>query len=148
MHNREIKLKPLKRFTTRYTHLSHAFAAEPAVLEWTTTSSFTNWDFVCVEQKTQEPLTRFSSNVWAVKKLGFIEFMGTPSQARKEELLVTGSTLFYCMLARSQNVFAFFGAIFADTSPVRAEGAQIERTTEIDSGRGEQASVGVGANAN
>ena len=132
VHGREIKLKPLKRFTTHYTHLSHAFAEEPTVLEWTTTSSFTNWDFICLDQKTQEPLARFSSNIWAVKKIGFIEFMGTPSRALKEELLVTGMTLFYCMLSRTQNIFAFFGAIFANTGPIGAEEAGRERTIEMD----------------
>ncbi|KAI5357226.1 hypothetical protein Slin15195_G054650 [Septoria linicola] len=136
VNGQDIKLKPLKKFTTHYTQLSHAYprkdgSNEPTTLEWTTTSSFTNWDFICLDQQTQEPIARFSSNIWAVKKVGSIDFMGNPSQELKEELVVAGVTLFYCMLSRSQNIFAFFGAIFADTGPIGAEEAGRERTIEM-----------------
>lgn len=44
--------------------------------------------------------------------------MGEPSLVLKEEVLVTGFTLYYCMLVRMNNLGSFFGAFFAKPGPV------------------------------
>lgn len=83
-------------------------------MTWTTSSNFVNWDFVCLDENS-EPVARFSSNVWAVKKLGFIEFMSDKANdpAAREEIVVIGLTIYYTMLLRMNNIFQLFGAAFA-----------------------------------
>ena len=63
----------------------------------------------------QMPVAKFSANAWAIKKVGKIEFPGpkADSDAVRDEIVVTGLMLFYCMLFRASNIFAFFGAIFS-----------------------------------
>lgn len=124
VHGRKGILKALKRWQTEYTHLSYAYSDSdsPVPMTWTSSSGFKTWDFICLNER-QEPVARFSSNVWAVKKLGKIEFMGPKAEdpAAREEIMVTGMTLFYCMLLRTTNVLSFFGAIFARPGAIKTE---------------------------
>ncbi|KXT17258.1 hypothetical protein AC579_5804 [Pseudocercospora musae] len=92
---------------------------------WKTSWSLKNWDFIC--SGPDQAIARFSSNTWAVSKAGKFEFMGTPSKALKEEILVIGFTLFYCMLYRANSLPAFPGAFFASTGPVK-EGEDLSRS--------------------
>ncbi|ODH49702.1 hypothetical protein GX48_04227 [Paracoccidioides brasiliensis] len=138
IRGRTITLKALKRFRTEYTHLSYAFAKggggingaapepepepEPVPMTWTSSSGFKTWDFVCLDEN-QMPLAKFSANAWSLKKVGHITLIGsniaaatdsdTISDAVREEIVVTGLTLFYCMVLRSSSILSFFGAIFA-----------------------------------
>ncbi|KAF2178158.1 hypothetical protein K469DRAFT_456224, partial [Zopfia rhizophila CBS 207.26] len=112
-----VTLKALKRFKTEYTHLSHAFSNNdaPVPMTWTSTSGFKTWDFICLDTQ-QMPVAKFSANAWAVKKVGNIEFLGSKaatSDAVRDEIVVTGLTLFYCMVLRSSSILSFFGAIFS-----------------------------------
>ncbi|KAF7192865.1 hypothetical protein HII31_05779 [Pseudocercospora fuligena] len=132
VNGQAIQIRANKRWITEYTHLSHAYPSatgEPVTLKWKTSWSLKNWDFICLGPD-QEPIARFSSNIWAVTKVGKFEFMGTPSKALKEEILVTGFTLFYCMLYRANSLPAFFGAFFASTGPVKEKQQQ---ETELQS---------------
>ncbi|EEH36027.2 hypothetical protein PAAG_00350 [Paracoccidioides lutzii Pb01] len=130
IRGRTITLKALKRFRTEYTHLSYAFAKgsinsaapEPVPMTWTSSSGFKTWDFICLDEK-QMPLAKFSANAWSLKKVGNITLIGsniaaatgsdTISDAVREEIVVTGLTLFYCMVLRSTSILSFFGAIFS-----------------------------------
>ncbi|KAK4502154.1 hypothetical protein PRZ48_005577 [Zasmidium cellare] len=110
-------IKALKRYTTGYTHPSQAyrtFGGSPMNMTWTSSTNFKNWDFVCLDEN-QEPVARFASNVWAVRKLGFIEFMGDKASdpAAREEIVVVGLTIYYTMLLRMNNIFQLFGAVAA-----------------------------------
>jgi hypothetical protein len=116
IHSRKGTLKAQRRFKTEYSYLSRAFSDNDSLvtMTWTSSSGFKTWDFVCMDEQ-QVPVARFSANVWAIKKVGKIEFLGpkADSDAVRDEIVVTGLTLFYCMLLRANNIFAFFGAIFS-----------------------------------
>jgi len=116
IHGQPIELKAQKRFKTEYMHLSHAFSDTdaPTPMYWTSNAGCKAWDFICLDQN-QLPVAKFSANVWAVKKIGTIEFLGSKamSDAARDEIVVTGITLFYCMLLRCNNVLSLFGAIFS-----------------------------------
>lgn len=112
-----VTLKALKRFKTAYTHLSYAFSNTdaPVPMTWTSTSDFKTWDFICLDVD-QNPVAKFSANIWAVKKVGNIKFMAsksTLSDAMRDEIVVTGLTLYSCMVLRSNNILSLFGAIFS-----------------------------------
>ena len=125
MRGRRGKLKALKRWQTQYTHLSHTYAddpspsAAPVGMTWASSSGFKTWDFVCLDEA-QMPVARFSANMWDVRRLGRIEFMGplAGSAEAREEILIVGLTLLYCMLHRTMSIFSFFGAIFARPGPL------------------------------
>lgn len=89
-------------------------ADKPVTLTWTSGSDFKTWDFVCVDEH-QMPVTRFVANVWAVKTVGRIEFLGSRagSEALRDGIVVTGLTLIYCMALRSASLLSFFGVFFA-----------------------------------
>ncbi|KAL9027710.1 MAG: hypothetical protein Q9196_003805 [Gyalolechia fulgens] len=124
LHGRKGTIKALKRWKTSYTHLSNAFApspdSPPVTMTWTSSSNFKTWDFICLDEQ-QMPVAKFSANLWAIKKVGDIEFMGpkSASVAARDEIVVTGLTLFCCMVARMNNLLTFFGAIFARTGPIK-----------------------------
>lgn len=105
-----------KRWKTVYTHRSLNFSdtESPVTMTWTSDCGFKTWDFVCVDDQ-QMPVAKFSANAWGMTKIGKIEFMGPKAddRAAQEEIMVTGITLFYCMMLRCNNIFNFFGAVFA-----------------------------------
>lgn len=116
LHGQKAHLLAQKRWRTMYTHRSLNFSdtESPVTMTWTSDCGFKNWDFVCVDEN-QMPVAKFSANAWGVTKIGKVEFMGSKAddRAAQEEILVTGITLFYCMVVRCNNIFNFFGAIFA-----------------------------------
>ncbi|KAG0646622.1 hypothetical protein D0Z07_7488 [Hyphodiscus hymeniophilus] len=116
LRGKPIKLEAMKRFKTEYSHLSQAYSDtdEPVPLRWTSGCGFKTWDFICVDSQ-ESPVAKFSANIWATKKIGNIEFLGPKanSEALREEIMVTGLTLFYCMVLRMNNIFSLFGAIFS-----------------------------------
>lgn len=83
-------------------------------MTWTSSTNFVKWDFICSDEN-GEAVARFSSNVWAVRKLGFVEFMGERAEdpRAREELTIIGLTIYYTMLLRMNNIFQLFGAIAA-----------------------------------
>lgn len=120
-HGQHIKLKALKRFKTSYEHysLTYSDTDTPVVMTWTSASDFKTWDFICLDPN-QEPTAKFSANIWALKKIGKIEFLGpkvAKSEVLREEIVVTGLTLFYCMVLRVNSLVSFFGTIFARPGP-------------------------------
>ncbi|KAL8820042.1 MAG: hypothetical protein Q9223_001648 [Gallowayella weberi] len=122
VHGRKGTLKALKRWKTAYTHLSYALADNPdspVAMTWASSSGFKTWDFVCLDEQ-QMPVAKFSANWWSLKKIGNIEFLGprAASTALREEIVVTGLTLLYCMLLRTNSLLSFFGAIFARPGPI------------------------------
>ena len=124
IHGRKRQLKALKRFKISYTHLSSAFSStsSPVTMTWTSNCGFKTWDFICLDEQ-QNAVAKFTANVWVVNKVGNIEFLGLKanSQAAREEIVITGLTLFYCILLRSTNILSFFGAIFARLGPIESE---------------------------
>jgi hypothetical protein len=123
IHGQKRQLKALKHFKISYTHLSSAFSStsSPVTMTWTSNCGFKTWDFICLDEQ-QNAVARFTANVWAVKKVGNIEFLGLKanSQAAREEIIITGLTLYYCILLRSTSLLSFFGAIFARPGPIES----------------------------
>jgi hypothetical protein len=61
-------------------------------MTWTSSGGcFKTWDFVCMDEQ-QIPVAKFSANLWAIKKVGRIEFLGlkADSDAVRDEIVVTG----------------------------------------------------------
>ncbi|KAE8445935.1 hypothetical protein EG329_012714 [Mollisiaceae sp. DMI_Dod_QoI] len=118
------KIKALKRFKTEYTYLSSAFSGTdaPVTMTWTANYGLKTWDFVCLDMK-QVSVARFSVNVWGIKRIGDVEFLGSKAtnEAAREEIVITGLTLFYCMYIRIFSVLSLFGAVLARPGPVDQE---------------------------
>ncbi|TVY52986.1 hypothetical protein LCER1_G005143 [Lachnellula cervina] len=116
LHGQAIELRAQKRFKTQYMHLSRSFSDTdaPVPMYWTSNSGFTTWDFICLDQN-QLPVAKFSAAVWAVTKIANIEFLGEKAMTdeARDEIVVTGITLYCCMLLRCNNVLSLFGAIFS-----------------------------------
>ncbi|KAJ5130219.1 uncharacterized protein N7515_006258 [Penicillium bovifimosum] len=116
LHGQKAHLLAQKRWKTVYTHRSLNFSDtdSPVTMTWTSDCGFKSWDFVCVDEQ-QMPVARFAANCWALTKVGKIEFIGPKAESRaaQEEIMVTGITLFYCMMLRANSIFNFFGAVFA-----------------------------------
>ncbi|KAL8807175.1 MAG: hypothetical protein Q9182_000857 [Xanthomendoza sp. 2 TL-2023] len=148
VQGRKGTLKALKRWKTAYTHLSYALADSPdspVVMTWASSSGFKTWDFVCLDEQ-QMPVAKFSANWWSLRKIGNIEFLGpkATSTALREEIVVTGLTLLYCMLLRTNSLLSFFGAIFARPGPIKkgtAGATQQETRQASDDGPGSRQEI-------
>ena len=127
VHGQKGTLKALKRFQTKYTHLSHAFSddGKPVPMTWTASCGVKKWDFICMDQH-QNPVAKLSVNIWAVRKLGGFEFTGPKADSveLREEIIVTGLTLFYCMFLRCNSILSLVGAVFARPGPLEAPEAE------------------------
>ncbi|KAJ5833674.1 hypothetical protein N7474_001985 [Penicillium riverlandense] len=115
LHGFKGTIKAQKRLKTSYTHQSRAYSetGSPVTMAWTSHSGFKTWDFVCMDEN-QIAVAKFAANMWGVKKVGQIEFLGPKANdsAVRDEIVVTGVTLFYCMWLRVNNVFNLVGSIF------------------------------------
>lgn len=124
-----------KRFKTLYTHRSGFLKnpqGQPAVMTWTGDASASKWDFVCTDEQ-QMPVAKYTANLWGMKKLGKIELMGPSSHEEgvRDEMLITGMTLAYCMVVRASNMFNLLGSIFGD--PAHDKKYKSEPITATDS---------------
>ena len=108
-------------------------------------SGFKYWDFILLNSN-KEPVARFRSNVWAYKKVGLIEFMGDYSQLAKEEICITGMTIYLNWLQRINNIFQVFGAIGAKTGPLDANnGADVHQMQNSPAQRSNNAAAEIPA---
>lgn len=137
LHGRQDTLKAQKRFRTHYSHMSTVFSdtQEPVKMTWTSNTDFKGWDFVCVDHN-QIPVAKFSSNLWAIKKFGKIELLGPKAldPAARDEIVVVGITLFYCMYLRVNNPFNLLGSAFLSkdkTGQPQSQNAEINGTEEV-----------------
>lgn len=98
--SRDLRLKAQKRFRTEYAYLSYAYSDSetPVVMTWTASTSLSKWDFVLLDENL-EAVARYSTNIWALQKIGSIEFVGpkAESKAARDEVVVTVCTIYYCM---------------------------------------------------
>ena len=109
-------IKALKRWTTKYEHISHTLKNEdgsPVRLTWSSSSGWKNWDFICSDEQ-GHAVAKFSGHIWAVKKFADIEFpTPTVDDALREEIVVAGTTLYNEMILRVNNIGNLVGAVFA-----------------------------------
>lgn len=112
-------------------------------MTWTSSCGLKTWDFICLDEQ-KMPVAKFSANIWGLKKVGYITFMGssTPgahaaggnvSDAVREEIVVTGLTLFYCMVLRTNSVLSLFGAIFSRPGHAGRKETGKEKPMAVDS---------------
>lgn len=115
LHGSKGTLQAKSRLRTIYTHLSHTFSDtdQPAKMTWTSQSGFKTWDFICCDEN-QNPVAKFTANIWAFKKVAKIELLGPKAfdPAAMDEIVVVGLTLFYCMYVRINNPFNLVGSAF------------------------------------
>jgi hypothetical protein len=115
---KSIALRAEKRFQTSYSHTSYAYSdtERPVTMTWRTSCDLKTWDFICLDPE-QNPVAKFSTNVWRLKHTGQIEFLGERAgdAGARDEIVVVAMTLFYCMCLRSSNFFNLVGAVFART---------------------------------
>jgi hypothetical protein len=132
IRGRHKKIQAMKRMATEYTYLSDAFAHgdSPVPMYWTSSTGFKHWDFILLNSN-QEPMARFRSSLWAVTKLGFLEFMGDYSAEIKEEILITGFSVYYNTLWRANNFFQLFGAIGGKVGPIETDTDSTTSTKDI-----------------
>ncbi|KAF4961190.1 hypothetical protein FGADI_426 [Fusarium gaditjirri] len=139
LHGQKGTIKALKRFMTSYTHLSYNYSnspdGTPAAMTWASDSSFKTWDFICLDEQ-ESAVAKFSANCWSLNNVGCVEFLGPKANdpAAREEILVTGMTLFYQMVLRATNFLSLGGAIFARPGPLDKEAAP-KRTMENADGK-------------
>lgn len=101
-------------------------------MTWTSQSGFKTWDFICVDEK-QEPVARFSANMWALKKVGKIEMLGPKAldDAARDEIVVVGFTLYYGMVIRVNNPLNLLGSAFlSKEKPDKVN--KIEKADEVE----------------
>ena len=130
------ELRASSRWYTRYQHLSPNFGtpSNPMVMSWSSKSSFKDWDFICSDEN-GEAVARFSTRVWALKRIGVIEFVGPKAESleARREILVTGTLLHHTMLTRVNNPLNLMYSICGKAGPIqKEEGVQGVRGVEGD----------------
>lgn len=117
IHGREDVMVAQKRWGLTYSFRSMALSTNglPVTLHWVSESGFKNWDFVCVDEQ-QMPLAKFTTNIWGMKHIASIEFTGpmANSQAFREEVIVTGTTLSYCAALRATSLSGLASTLASD----------------------------------
>ena len=111
-----VKSKSAKKIEYEYfsTHFSDPESeGKPVPMTWICDTGLKTWEFVCLD-KNQMPVARFRANVWALKKIGLFELLGRAREDEgRDEVVVTGLTLFYVTVMRVNNVFNLLGSIFS-----------------------------------
>ena len=123
VHSHRGTLQAMKRLATKYNYFSYARAQEinsdsPVPMIWTSSFAFKTWQFTCLDENLL-PVARVKANVWALKALGTIEFLGdSMSQDLREEIIVTGITLYLCMGYIISSPLSLLGAAVSKTGPI------------------------------
>ncbi|KAL8872021.1 MAG: hypothetical protein Q9174_002277 [Haloplaca sp. 1 TL-2023] len=147
LHDRKGTIKALSRFKTSYTYLSYAFSASfngpPVAMHWTGNSDFKTWDFVCLDPQ-QMPVAKFKANWWSLHKIGVIEFVWDReiSEAMRDEIVVTGLTVMYCMVIRTCSILGLFGALAARPGPIKEGSKEGSKQQDSSVTSTDQARVG------
>jgi hypothetical protein len=144
VHGHPIRVSAAKRLKTRYNYPSLAFSSgppnnKPAIMTWKSNSFFKCFDFVLLDEL-QQPVARFKVNYLGVCKLATIELLGPKADdpAARDEIVVTGLTLYTCMVYRASSILALFGATVArpgkdykvTNKQVREEAMKVDGTDE------------------
>lgn len=119
VHGRPIRVSAAKRFVTRYTYPSLAFSSDPtgnkpAAMTWKSDSCFRCLDFVLLDES-QQPVAKFTTKYPGIRDIATIELLGPKADdpSARDEVVVTGLTLLYCMCYRVSSIVPFVGALTA-----------------------------------
>ena len=138
VHGRPIRVSAAKRYKTLYNYPSLAFSSDPsgkkpAIMTWKSNSSFRCFDFVLLDES-QQSVARFKVKYFGFRKVATIELLGPKAddQAARDEVVVTGLTLYTCMVYRASSIFSLFGATVA--RPGKDYKVTEKQVTERDDG--------------
>lgn len=117
VRGRSIRVSAARKWLTRYNYSSTAFspdASRPAIMTWHSNSTWKCFDFD-LRDENDELVARFNPRYLGVRKLATIELFGAHAwnSLAVEEVLITGITLYLCMIYRTSNLVPFVGAMVA-----------------------------------
>jgi hypothetical protein len=117
IRSRNVRVSAAKKWLTRYNYPSTAFSedpARPAVMTWNSNS---NWKYLDMDLRDEdnELVAKFNPRYLGTRKLCTFEMIGTKAwdSSAVEEVLITGITLYICMIYRMSNLVPFVSAIVA-----------------------------------
>ena len=91
-------------------------------MTWEARYGLKTWQFICLDDN-RLPIARVNVNVWALQTLASIEFLDTRvddmCQEMREEIIVTGATLYLCIWYRMSNPLPLIGAVFSPVGPIK-----------------------------
>lgn len=129
VHGRKGSMTALKRLQPVYTYTSYLFSDDgsPKTMTWTSGSVCKSFDYVCLDEK-MLPVAKFTSKTLGWRNMGKIEFLGPKANddAFRDEIVVTGMTLFWCIIQRSGNIFNLLGAAIHRPGKRKEEGNDAE----------------------
>lgn len=113
VRGRPIRVSAARKWLTRYNYPSTAYSSDPsrpAVMTWHSNSKWKAFDFD-LRDENEELVARFSPR-YIARKTANIELFGSRAwdTAAVEEVLITGITLYLCMIYRASNLVPFIGA--------------------------------------
>jgi hypothetical protein len=119
VHGRPIRVSAAKRLLTRYTYQSLAFSSDstgnkPATMTWKSNSWFRCFDFILLDES-QQLVAKFTPKYLGMRNIATIEFLGPKADnpLARDEVVVTGLTLYMCMFYRTSNIVPLVGALTA-----------------------------------
>ncbi|KAJ9654568.1 hypothetical protein H2198_006383 [Neophaeococcomyces mojaviensis] len=117
IRGRPIRLSAAKRLLTIYNYPSLAYATNPgrpAVMTWKSNSCFKAFDFDLLDED-GKLVGRFNPRCLSVRKAATVELFGAKAwdQQAAEEVLITGLTLYICMVYRASSPVPLVGALIS-----------------------------------
>ncbi|KAF9887502.1 hypothetical protein FE257_010080 [Aspergillus nanangensis] len=135
IHGSPGALTAKSRLLTDYIYISKKFNTDgrPMTMTWTSGSAFKSFDFVLLMED-QLPVAKFTSRTLALKNMGKIEFLDSRSDdpAVRDEIVVTGLTLFFCMIYRASNFFNLVGAAIYRPGHETKKATQSAQQIQVD----------------
>lgn len=115
VRGRSVALSAASRIMTRYNYSSLAFASDPlkpAVMTWKCNSKIKVFDFDLLDEQ-EQTVARYNTKYLGVKKYATIELFGPNAwdSLATEEVIVTGLTMYFCMIYRVSSPVPLVGAL-------------------------------------
>ena len=115
IRGRAVRLSADSRLYTRYTYPSLAYASSPSkpeMMTWKSNSTFKVFDFDLLDSD-HKVVARFSPRYLGIRKIATIELFGAKAWTTEalEEVLITGLTMYICMIYRSSSIVSLAGAL-------------------------------------
>ena len=117
IRGRNIRISAAKKWLTRYNYPSTAFSSDPSRPVAMTWHSNSNWKCLDMDLRDEngELVAKFNPRYLGVRKMATFEMIGTKAwdTSAVEEVLITGVTLYICMIYRISNIVPFVAAVVA-----------------------------------
>ena len=115
IRGRPVRLSAAKRILTRYNYPSLAYSkgdGKPAVMTWRCNKVVKCFDFELLDPD-ENVVARFNPKYLGVRKVASIEMLGDRAWKNDatEEVLITGLTLYLCMIYRASSPVPLVGAL-------------------------------------